>query len=267
LALLALQLANHLGDARPQAAAWLVGKQLPDGGWPPCATVPKSTWVSSPTLIALAGETKSGTRASSTDPLCASLSKGVEWLSRHVYPELPAFEGFVLGTLGISPSQAPGSSPWFPGTAGWVIPTAFSILALSCCASRLPDADLIKTICRAQTYLLSRRCHDGGWNHGGSLQRSEDSPSYPETTGLALLALANTTSPALDHALLLAETYLSKPLSPEGSSWLLMGLAAHGRNATPPLLPVRPKTNRDIALQLIAFYALRGRNPFLQLAR
>jgi hypothetical protein len=173
-------------------------------------------------------------------------------------------EDFVQRSLGVSPSQAPGSSPWFPGTAGWVIPTAFSILALSCWSPRLPHANLSKTVHRAQTYLLSRRCSDGGWNHGGSLQRSEQSPSYPETTGLALLALANTASPALDQALLLAETFLSKPASPEGSAWLLMGLAAHGRNAQESQSPLRPKTNRDVALQLIAFHALRGNNAFLQ---
>jgi len=288
LALLALQSANHSSDARPLAASWLANQQSSDGGWPPCASVPTSTWVSSLTLMALAQE-----RAYSS-----GCPKGAQWISSHVYPDLPALEVFVQRSLGVSPSQAPGSSPWFPGTAGWVSPTAFSILALSCWSSRFPDADLSKAIQRAQTYLLSRRCSDGGWNHGGSLQRSEESPSYPETTGLALLALANTASPALDHALHLAETYLRNPVSPEGSAWLLMGLAAHGRNAqesakgaaarrptakelpdisggaldTAPVLrefpqsqpPLRPKTNRDIALQLIAFHALRGRNPFLQ---
>jgi hypothetical protein len=190
----------------------------------------------------------------------------VQWLSRQVYPDLPALEVFVQRSLGVSPSQAPGSSPWFPRTAGWVNPTALSILALSCWSNRLPDADLSKTIHRAQTYLLSRRCSDGGWNHGGSLQRSEESPSYPETTGLALLALANTVSPALDQALLLAETFLRNPVSPEGSAWLLMGLTAHGRKVQERQVPLRPKTTRDIALQLIAFHALRGRNPFLQRA-
>lgn len=254
LALLALQSANHSGDARPLAASWLAAKQLPDGGWPPCATVPTSTWVSSLVLVALAQE-----RASASGS-----SKGVQWLSGQVYPDLPSLEVLVQRSLGVSPSKAPGSSPWFPGTAGWVNPTASSILALSCWSNRLPDADLSNTVHRAQTYLLSRRCSDGGWNHGGSLQRSEESPSYPETTGLALLALANTASPALDPALLLAETFLRNPVSPEGSAWLLMGLAAHGRNAQERQPPLRPKTNRDIALQIIAFHALRGRNPFLQ---
>jgi len=254
LALLALQAASYSSEARPRAASWLAKQQSSDGGWPPCAIVPTSTWVSSLTLLALAQE-----RAHSH-----GCPKGVQWLSRQVYPDLPAIQSFVQHRLGMSPSQAPGSSPWFPGTAGWVIPTAFSILALSCWSSRLPDADLSKTVDRAQGYLLSRRCADAGWNHGGSLRRSEASPSYQETTGLALLALATNASPSLAPTLRLAETFLRQPASPEGSAWLLMGLAAHGRNVEETQPPAHPKTNRDIALQLIAFHALRGHNPFLQ---
>jgi hypothetical protein len=254
LALLALQSANHSGEARLRAAAWLANHQSPDGGWPPCAIVPQSSWVSSLALLSLAQELA----------LASGCPKGVQWLSRQVYPELPPIQSFVERSLGISPSQAPGSSAWFPGTAGWVIPTALSVLALSCWASRLPDRQLTNTISRAQTYLLSRRCPDSGWNHGGSLQRSEASASYPETTGLALLALATNPSPTLAPALLLAETFLRQPTSPEASAWLLMGLAAHGRNVEEAPPPRHPKTNRDTALQLIAFHALRGHNPFLQ---
>jgi hypothetical protein len=256
LALLALQAARCSTDARRQAAAWLAKQQSADGGWPPCATVQTSTWVSSLTLISLAQE-----RVYSS-----GCPKGVHWLARQVYPDLPAFQNFVQHSLGLSPSQAPGSSPWFPGTAGWVIPTAFSILALSCWSNRLPSEDLDKTVQRAQTYLLARRCADGGWNHGGSLQRSEASASYPETTGLALLALAGHVSASLAPTLQLAETFYREPASPEGSCWLLMGLSAHGRNVAERQPPLRFKTNRDIALELIAFHAFRGYNPFLQSA-
>jgi hypothetical protein len=253
LALLALQAANDSSGARPLAAAWLANQQLSDGGWPPCAAVPTSTWVSSLALLSLAQE-----RAYSNGCL-----NGLRWLSRQVYPEFPAFQEFVQHSLGLTPARAPGSSPWFPGTAGWIIPTSFSILALSCWANRLPGADLQGIARRGQAYLMARRCADGGWNHGGSLQRSETSPSYAETTGLALLALAGRVSPSLTPTLLLAEQYLRQPESPEGSSWLLMGLAAHGCNTDQTRPPKRPRTTRDAALRIIAFHALRGNNPFL----
>jgi hypothetical protein len=254
LALLALQSANYTGEARTRAASWLANRQSADGGWTPCPTVPTSTWVTSLALLALAQER--------TSP--QSAHAGVLWLSSHIYPALPVFQTLLQRGLGIEPSHAPGSSPWFPGTAGWVTPTSLSVLALSSWAHRVQSSGLRETITRAQDYLLSRRCPDGGWNHGGSSRRSENSRSYPETTGLALLALANRSAPDLAPALHLAEEFLQHPDSPEGFSWLLMGLAAQGQKTAAPQFAARPKTNRDIALELIAFQTLRGNNPFLK---
>ncbi len=254
LALLALQ-GTHLSDkSRNITAAWLASLQSADGGWPPCSAVPTSTWVTSLALLALAQESE----------YSQGCSRGAFWLSGHVYPELNALQGFLLHRLGISPSQAPGSSSWFPGTAGWVIPTAFSILALSCWSVRSPNPSFQHVIQRAQTYLLSRRCSDGGWNHGGAPQRSETAPSYAETTGLALLALANSSSSIPGATLRLAEGLLQKPDSTEGLCWLLMGLAAHGFRKEEPQWTIRPKTTQDVALHLITLQALRGRNPFLR---
>jgi hypothetical protein len=255
LALLALQGANLPGEARAITAAWLARRQAPDGGWSPCAAVPTSTWVTSLALLALAQESE----------YSRGCSNGALWLSAHVYPDLNGLQGFLQDRLGLSPSQAPGSSPWFPGTAGWVIPTAFSILALSCWSKRLQNATIHQAVHRAQAYLVSRRCSDGGWNHGGSPQRSETSPSYAETTGLALVALANWSTTDLAPTLRLAEDLLQKPDSTEGLCWLAMGLAAHGRPQK-VIWNIKPRTTQDIALHLIARQTLGGRNPFLQQA-
>jgi hypothetical protein len=254
LSLIALWAANTSSESRFLAASWLANHQCTDGGWPPCATVSTSTWVTSLALIALAHESQ----------YSHGCAKALRWVSGHVYPDSNGFQEFLQRKLGINPSHAPGSSPWFPGTAGWVIPTAFSILALSSWSRRFPSANLQPVVVRAQTYLLSRRCPDGGWNHGGSLQRSETSTSYPETTGLALLALAGSTSSTLGTTLSLAETFLSHPESSEGLAWLSMGLAAHGHKVDEAQFTIRPKTTREIALQLIALQALRHNNPFLQ---
>jgi hypothetical protein len=254
LALLALQGTHVSVKTRTVTAAWLANRQSPDGGWPPCAVVPTSTWVTSLASLALAQESEHS----------QGCPRGALWLSGHVYPELNAFQGFMQHRLGISPSQAPGSSSWFPGTAGWVIPTAFSILALSCWSARLRSPSFQQAIQRGQTYLLSRRCSDGGWNHGGSPQRSETAPSYAETTGLALVALANSSSPMPGPTLRLAQGLLERPDSTEGLCWLLMGLAAHGVRNEEPQWTIRPKTTQDVALHLITLQTLRGRNPFLQ---
>jgi hypothetical protein len=257
LALLALQGAQVPSQVRAVSAAWLARCQSADGGWPPCADVPTSTWVTSLALLALGQETEHS----------MGYAPGTLWLSSHVYPELSPFRDFLQNSLGVSPDHAPGSSPWFPGTAGWVVPTAFTILALSSWSGRMPKAGFEQVIHRAQTYLIHRRCSDSGWNHGGSSQRSETAPSYAETTGLGLLALANWYEASLEPTLRLAEHFIRQPDSTEGYCWLVMGLAAHGRQPNDiPACTIRPKTTQEVALRLIAIKTLQGHNPFLKAA-
>lgn len=258
LSLLALQGAVVPGEARALTAAWLAGGQSLDGGWPPSAQVSQSTWVTSLALLALAQEAQ----------YSLGCPKGCMWLSGHVYPQPTRLQGYLQNTLGIIPDHAPGSSSWFPGTAGWVIPTAFSILALSCWSEKIKDQEFDKAVVhRAQSYLLSRRCLDGGWNHGGSPHRSETAPSYPETTGLALLALAGQTITPIKATLQFAMKLLQNPESNEGLCWLAMGLAAHGIFPKGHLdWSTPPRTNQDAALRLLALQTVAGRNPFLQKA-
>jgi Prenyltransferase and squalene oxidase repeat len=254
LALLALQGTELPDKTRALSASWLAHQQAADGGWPPCATVPTSTWVTSLALLALARESE----------YSGGCPKGIVWLSDHIYPEMTVFQSFLQATLGLSPNQAPGSAPWFPGTAGWVIPTAFSILALSCWSGHIKNVGYERPIRRAQAYLLSRRCSDGGWNHGGSSKRSEAASSYPETTGLGLVALANVSTSGLGPTIQLAKRFVEQPDSTEGLCWLLMGLSAQGvpQNGLPHW-KTHSGTTQELALRLITLQTLGGRNPFL----
>jgi hypothetical protein len=220
LALLALRLHDHSPPVRQAAVSWLGRRQNSDGGWRPNDVVPASTWVTSLAILALPN---------------AGRQAGV-WLSTHVYSK-------------------DGGSPWLPGSAGWVTPTATSILALS----RLDGASFASQIEQSRRFLLSRRCRDGGWNHGGSSFRSENATSYPETTGLALLALAGVPSGQLAAAFRLSDDFLKNPGSTEGLSWLQMGLVAQGRKMEDPHPRFQPRTVRDISLRLLALAALDGK--------
>lgn len=254
LGLLALRTTGVSSKTRASSASWLSNRQTKDGGWPPGGTVSESTWVTSLALLALADE-----RGYSE-----GCPKAVAWLLRHVYPEQAGLQSLLQRTLGFAPSRAPGSVPWFPGTAGWVIPTALTSLALTRWSKQTKTVDLRQPIEESQNYLLGRRCPDGGWNHGGALQRSENSVSYPETTGLALLALADVPIGKLRPAVELAEQFLQQSHSTEGICWLLMGLAAHGISKDAETLLTRPAgTTSESALCLIARQAVRGKNPFL----
>ena len=249
LAMLALKGAR---ESRQRAVEWLVRHQNTDGGWSPNPVVKPSTAVTSWAVLALSRDLDQSNE----------LRSAVAWVAKEIYPDQSFIERRWHQMLGIEAPKAPGSSPWFPGTAGWVVPTAMSILALLH-AGRTGDQSLQPLITHAQNYLLSRRCSDGGWNHGGSKTRSEDATSYPETTGLALLALSHVTSADLAVPIQLAEAALCCPPSMEALAWLQMGLLAHGRPIEDPSIELPCRNNRDIALRLLSLATRGGANPLL----
>lgn len=226
----------------------LAEDQRPDGGWAPNRTVDASTAVTSLALLAL---------LPSKDHQAAA-AKATHWTAGQVYTASfsPAF--LLARLLNLPPAHAPGSVAWFPGTAGWVIPTAMSILALSQAAQVLHQPALSSLVSASQAYLLNRRCVDGGWNHGGTNTRSEEANSYPETTGIALLALSSLPAAQLADPLRFGQKLVRSPESLEGLSWLQLGLAAN-RQATPDPVTVRPpRTSRDAALRLLALAVRAG---------
>jgi hypothetical protein len=108
-------------------------------------------------------------------------------------------------------------------------------------------------------------CDDGGWNHGSFRALGYQAGSYPETTGLGLLALHGAKDPQLPRALAAAERHLRSCRSAESISWLRLGLLAH---ATP--VPARPfpevqcRGVMDNALFLLTERAAAGRNLCLE---
>ena len=93
-----------------------------------------------------------------------------------------------------------------------------------------------KRIQQGRSFLLARRCRDGGWNHGSTRALGYDSDSYPETTGMALLALHGVSAVPMDDALRVAERHLENCQSQEAASWLTLGLLARGRSPAPTAL-------------------------------
>jgi len=73
--------------------------------------------------------------------------------------------------------------PWVGGTAGWVEPTARSLLALRLYRPGSPR------IADAVAYLRDRRCVGGGWNYGNQVVLDEVLPPFAHTTAAALLGL------------------------------------------------------------------------------
>jgi hypothetical protein len=259
-ALMALAAAGQVGsEPARRAAQWLAVRQRSDGGWSPRDTVPESTWVTS-LLLLLPEGVVSRTQA----------DRALAWLVAQTGRESGIIYRLRMRLLvgHLDPQQQYDGWPWYPDAAAWVAPTSLSILALRKKA-RAADARtrerIDQRITQGQRYLLARRCRDGGWNHGSSKALGYDSDSYPETTGVALLALNDSTAPELATAESLAERQLAAGKSCEGASWLRLALLARGRRPAGSATPRHPRT-LELAMALLAGAAENGRNVFLERA-
>ena len=119
-----------------------------------------------------------------------------------------------------------------------------------------PDSELSDRIASGKRFLQQHVCADGGWNYGGNRALGQDFDSYPETTGIALLALRGA---KIDRSIEKAKAQIANCRSAEGLAWLRMGLAAHGVNVNTEIEPPR----RTIADNALWELASASRNPLL----
>jgi len=245
LALQSQQLPSQFA-ALKRSIHWLLSQQKPSGGWAPNSAVDECTTLSSLATLALL-------------PIASNnLDKALTWTADQVYRQDLSLSLLLAKALHLPPPHAPGSVPWYPGTAGWVMPTSLTALVLFRAARETNKPALASVAAQSCSYLLTRRCADHGWNHGGSKTRSENANSYPETTGLALLALRAGSLPLPPASRTLANTFATSPQSIEGLSWIQLALGSPDPETIPPA-----RTTRDAALRLIALAAGQGKNIFL----
>jgi hypothetical protein len=259
-AVLALIAAKSEPAAINRGIRWLKGTHRADGGWAPRSGIDYTTWTTALGLVTLV-------RAGAI----TGFDPSVEWL----LAQSGAESGLVfrlrqrlLGDSSGYSTEKPGW-PWFPGAAAWVVPTAVSILGLQAVRKICPGARLDRRLREGEAFLISRICRDGGWNHGSSRALGYESDSYPETTGVALLALRTNTSPIVQRASQCAKEHLQTCRSRLGVAWLQLGLLAAGSHArevealsSAALYPFREFS--DVALTIMARAAFAGRNIWVE---
>ncbi len=200
--------------------------QLADGSFRPSGQVREGTWVTAHaiTLASVRGV---------DDP---SVHSSVNWLLREVGAEhdvsmrVASFFHLIKTKLDVSHE----GWPWRQGNASWIEPTAHTLVALKKVAGRYRTAEIEHRVREGEQLVLSRRCSDGGWNCGNPNVLNFDLPSYPETTGLALLGLEGRSEQELAGALEVARRFRGETKSSLAKAWLEIALRCHGHQVETP---------------------------------
>ncbi|MBY0507244.1 MAG: terpene cyclase/mutase family protein [Bryobacteraceae bacterium] len=218
-------LALHGQPAAQRALELLVRWQREDGAWRANAKVRDAYWGTALML----------TLFHSLGRHDAAYAKGLAWLSN-----LAGSEGSLSVRLVqrfqarvVDQDESVHGWPWRPGNSSWVEPTSHALIALKQ-SSRARE--FAARIAEGESYLLDRRCADGGWNYGNRRVYYTNMSAFPETTALALMALQGRQASELKPSVERALAQLKSTRSGLARTWLTIALRAHGVAFTPPAL-------------------------------
>jgi hypothetical protein len=116
--------------------------------------------------------------------------------------------------------------PWIDHTHSWVIPTSLAIIALK--GTGYSDHERVQEGIRL---LLDRQLPRGGWNYGNTQVYGQELIPMPESTGVALTALAGSVPrPHIHPSLGYLKNSIAQIRTPLSLGWSLLGLGSWGEN-------------------------------------
>ena len=176
-----LALAPERQASSSAAILFLLKSQLSAGGWPAFLGDSEGSWTTALALCTL----------NSTGDFTAAREKAFRWLNAERGREGHWFWRWKFKTSDRNVRFDPDKYgwPWVTGSASWVIPTAFSIIAIEQFTVCNRSEESEKRIHLGVEMLLDRACVDGGWNSGNSLVYGVPLRPHVEATAIALLAL------------------------------------------------------------------------------
>jgi hypothetical protein len=179
--LAAMALSSEASDASGSGIEQLLRLQRRDGGWPAFLGDSEGSWTTALALCALNEMTDfAGAREKAFHWLILERGREGHWFWRWKFKTADRNVQFDPDKYGW---------PWISGSASWVVPTAFSIIAIKqftvCNRSEASE----KRIHLGVEMLLDRACVDGGWNSGNSVVYGVPLRPHVEATAIALLAL------------------------------------------------------------------------------
>jgi hypothetical protein len=160
---------------------FLKKSQLSDGGWPAFQGDSEGAWTTALALCAL----------TVLNEISEASDKALRWLLESRGKEGHWFWRWKFKTADRNVQFDPDKYgwPWISGSASWVIPTAFSIVAIEQFTVCNRSEESENRIHLGVEMLLDRACVDGGWNSGNSVVYGVPLRPHVEATAVALLAL------------------------------------------------------------------------------
>ncbi len=222
--LAALATGSEDSDAERRAQDFLLRVQNPNGSWPAFSGDDEDgVWVTSLAVIALRDVVSAiPARLRGVGWLLECVGRESNWLWKWKFRTVDRHVRFDPDKFGW---------PWIPDTVSWVVPTAFSILALSqlpCSCGSLEDIPI--RVDRGIEMLIDRACPSGGWNAGNGVVYGSALAPHPDVTAVALLALSNRTQhPVVQTSVDWLEHTAATLTAPWSLAWAILALAAHNR--------------------------------------
>jgi len=208
-AVLALSVLETAPEIVAAARVRLVADQQDDGRVPVRPGHPSAAWPTSLAILAWRGSTAHDT----------ARERAVSFLLSTTGKHGPKHPDDVLGH-----DTSIRGWPWIQDTHSWVEPTSLSILALEA----VGRGDHVR-VAEATSMLLDRTLPGGGWNYGNTSVFGQALRALPESTGLALDALAGRTERArVAPSIAYLTAQLAGIRTPFTMGWGLLGLGAWG---------------------------------------
>ena len=170
-------------DASERGLRYLADSQLVDGSWSAAPGQAQGAWVTS--LACWAFLSASENRA--------ALVRGLNWLAAEKPGDAGTWfrflRGFTANKKVSTQNDALWGWSWTAGTASWVEPTSYALLALRAAPKDLVPSSAESRMKLAEAMLFDRMCPGGGWNCGNPMVYGVAGEPQVSTTVWALLAL------------------------------------------------------------------------------
>ena len=207
-----------------RAQDFLLRTQNPNGSWPVFpGDDQEGGWITSLVVMALRDLV----------PAIPARLQGLHWLLNCAGKEANWFWKWKFRTADRHVRFDPDKYgwPWFPDTVSWVVPTAFSILALNqipCSCGGLEQIPF--RVNRGVEMLIDRVCPGGGWNAGNGIVYGAALAPHADDTAIALLALRDRAEdPVVQGSVDYLERTAQALAAPCSLAWAILALAAHRR--------------------------------------